>query len=93
MRPIRLAALIGALWCVGIAVVAARSAVWMKAYELGRRQDALSRTDVRTTWLKAEVLGLRSPATLVSRLSNDTHKLVAWSSLSHAADSMHSSHE
>ena len=86
MTTTRLAALIGAMWCIGIMVVAVRSAVWREAYELGRRQDALSRTDVRATWLETKVLRLRSPSTLVEQLSTDTQQLVAWSSLVHADD-------
>jgi hypothetical protein len=57
--------------------------VWIKAYDLGRRNAAFIRTDVRATWLETEVLGLSSPAKLVDRLSNDTQKLVAWTRVRH----------
>ena len=93
MTTRRIGILIGVMLCVGMSVVAVRSAVWMTAYELGRRQDALSRTDLRSTWLQAQVLSMRSPAMLVAQLSNDKQKLVAWSALMQTAEAMYGSHE
>ena len=79
----RLVALIGVMFGVGMMVVAVQNAVWMKAYDLGRRHDAFTRTDVRATWLEAEVRGLSSPAKLVDRLSNGKQKFVAWTQMTH----------
>ncbi len=83
MTTRRLAALIGVMFGIGMTVVAVQNAMWVKAYDLGRRNDTLSRTDVRTTWLETEVLGLSSPATLVDRVSNDKQKFVAWTQVMH----------
>ena len=86
MSTTRLAALVGLMLVVGMAVISVRSAVWVQAYELGRRQELLSRTDVRSTWLEAEVLGLRSPAALVHGWSDRGEKFVAWSPFPQADD-------
>ena len=83
MTTRRLAALIGVMFVVGMAMVAVQNAVWVKAYDLGRRNDVLTRTDIRATWLESEVMGLRSPATLIDRLSNDKQKFVAWTQMTH----------
>ena len=79
----RLAALIGVMFGVGMMMVAIQNAMWVKAYDLGRRNDAFTRTDIRATWLATEVMGLNSPATLVDRLSNDKQKFVAWTPMTH----------
>lgn len=83
MTTTRVAALIGVMFGVGMTVVTARSAVWRKGYDLGRRQEALRRTDIRATWLQAEVMGLRSPAQLVDHLSSEKQKFVAWTQVTH----------
>ena len=83
MTTRRLAALIGVMFVVGMAMVAVQNAVWVKAYDLGRRHDAWNRADIRATWLETEVLGLRSPAKLADRLSDDKQKLKAWTQVTH----------
>ena len=57
-------ALVGVMVVVGSAKVAQQTAIWQRAYALGRQAAALHDVENETRWLSRDVLALESPARL-----------------------------
>ncbi len=81
MRLWKWFALIGVVVLVGFAKVAQQTAIWLKAYELGRDMRTLQVLENDTRWLHAKVIALQSPAHLVTAMHDTRVGLVAWSEL------------
>jgi len=72
--------LLGVMLVAGFARVTEQTAIWRRAYALGRHTSALESLRTETEWLATQVTGLRSPGRLVGTLAESSGKLVArWS--------------
>lgn len=74
--------LIGLLMVVGLLQVTQRNAVLLKGYALGDRVRQLHAQETQLSWLRAQVIGLSSPAHLAEVAQERRLKLVAWSTFS-----------
>ncbi len=81
MRPTRWLIGIGAVLAVGALQTVSRNALFVKAYELGAARHALRRETTSLSWLRAEVITLASPSTLLDAAAAHRLSLVARASL------------
>ncbi len=79
--------LIGVMVALGSAKVAQQTAIWQRAYALGRQAAALHDVENETRWLSRDVLALESPARLAKTMQEQRMNLVGWSVLSMDASS------
>jgi hypothetical protein len=84
MRLGRWFALIGLMAGLGFAQVTQQSALWLTAYELGRRHTKLHELENDMAWLQTKLVHLRSPSYLVRVMKDRRLELVAWSALAPA---------
>ena len=76
--------LIGLLMVVGLLQVTQRNAVLLEGYAVGDRVRQLHAQETQLSWLRAQVVGLRSPTHLAEVAQERKLKLVAWSTFSPA---------
>lgn len=69
----RTAILIAVMVVAGWIRVTQQTSLRLQGYALGRQQLQLHRVDTDTRWLKAQVVGLQSPARLAKTMK-DQHK-------------------
>lgn len=69
----RMACLIAVMVAVGWVRVTQQTALRLQAYALGHQRLHLHRVDTDTRWLKAQVVGLQSPARLAQTMK-DQHR-------------------
>lgn len=69
----RMACLIAVMVAVGWIRVTQQTALRLQAYALGHQHLQLHRVDTDTRWLKAQVVGLQSPARLAQTMK-DQHR-------------------
>lgn len=77
----RMIALIGIMVAVGGMRVSQQTALRLKGYALGRQQSQVRALENESLWLKAQVVGLQSPARLAGALTDRPRKLVARTTL------------
>ena len=85
MRPRQWFILIGIMVALGTIKVAQHTAIWQKAYALGRQADAFHVLETETQWLNTQVAALRSPAHLITAMREERMNLVAWTELPSAS--------
>ena len=73
----RIACLIAVMVAVGWIRVTQQTGLRLRAYALGHQQLQLDRVETDTRWLKAQVVGLESPARLTQTMSERHNTLVA----------------
>jgi hypothetical protein len=81
MPVTRWMALIGVVVGIGFAQVAQRNAVYLNSYRLGERLRQQHAQETEIGWLRAQVIGLTSPAGLARAADTRQLKLVAWSTV------------
>lgn len=77
MTTQRLAFLIALMVVAGWIRVTQQTALRLQAYALGRQRLQLHRVDADTRWLKAQVVGLQSPARLAETMKDQHRSFVA----------------
>lgn len=77
----RMIALIGIMVVAGGIRVNQQTALRLKGYALGRQQQRVRALEHESLWLKAQVVGLQSPARLANVLTGRPRKLVARTTL------------
>ena len=73
--------LIGCVTVLGVARVAQQTALWLKAYDVGRRTTRVHRLENQTQWLGAQVGKAESPLELAHAARERKLELVAWSAM------------
>ncbi len=81
MRMTRALAVLGVVSILGSIRVAQQTAIRLQGYALGRQTLRAHELENQHLWLRAEVMGLESPARLAKTLSDSKTKFVARTTL------------